>query len=646
MNKDLLLNYDHFYEALIPREIKQEDELQENIKKVLEVGWKDRFKEIEVFYLGYKKENGSKIFLIAVRLEENWDDVLTRGPSADSQEAKEFRTFYGNRSQIRKFPDGSLCEAVLWTNGKAKDSKVLGKIAENVISKHIGSATIKLRNFNITPFVSTKDEYSAVSNAFEHLSSVLHGLKGLPLSISSALCTSEYYRRTKPNPPFGRYMYTKSKRSKVFHDKIARIVLGLDDNDEESGPTPFYTPILKVMVTMEHSSKFGDTPQIVNKFKTAFYIEIGERLKEKEFFTVPTEKGIYVDVNNIPFFIEIGLTKEIAIAKRLSDSNQNSLISDGNDYISLTHKIQEVPLLSTQIHGLSQRFKAFGECCQLLKRFVASHHLLSNIDPFALELLVAEVFLRMDSEKGSPPMDSFAGFIHVLDLLATHDFVVSPLFIDFGDKLNEEKKAALLKKFNSARIVLPPLVIFTSDDETGISVTKSLEVVIFSRLIQISKAAMLIISKHMDLSLNSSMAMICGEELKGMDIVIKLDYEAVCTREKDYMEAKKKSLELRNREKTKQLPIMDFDPVEQFLEDLKKIYSSVALFFYNPYGGTAIGVAFRPKFKETVDFKINQCVSRKWTKKGLEPNYDEFIETVKLVGKGIIKDIAVTMEKA
>ena len=129
------MNYDHFYEVLIPKGNKQENDLQENIKRVLEVGCRDRFKEIEAFYLGYKKESGLKIFLIAIRLDENWDDVLTRGPSADSQEAKEFRNFYGELSQIRKFPDGSLCEAVLWTEGKARDPKVLVKIAKNIISK-------------------------------------------------------------------------------------------------------------------------------------------------------------------------------------------------------------------------------------------------------------------------------------------------------------------------------------------------------------------------------------------------------------------------------------------------------------------------------------------------------------------------------
>ncbi|KAE9549488.1 hypothetical protein FO519_007299 [Halicephalobus sp. NKZ332] len=583
--------------------------------------------------LGGKKLLSRRLSAIAVRLDENWDDVLTKGPPADSQEAKDFRKFYGELSQIRKFPDGSLCEAVLWTENKNKDASVLKKIAENITSKHIGKAVVKLRTFNIKPFVSAKEEYSTVCNSFEHLSSTLHGLKGLPLGISSVLCTSEFYRRTRPYPPFGRYMFTRSKRSKVLGDKVARIALGLEDNEEESGPTPFFTPVLKIMMTMEHSSKFGDTHQVMNQFKTAFYIEIGERLKEKGFFTISTEKGIYVDVNNIPFFIEIGLPKEMIVARKLSQNNQSSLIMDGFDFISLAKKIQDVPLLSSQIYGLSRRFSAFGECCQLLKRFVASHYLSSNVDEFILELLVAEAFLRIDSEKGSPPMDPFAGFVHVLNVLSTHDFVASPLFVDFGDKLDGEKKATLMKKFDSARLVLPSLVIYTSDDDSGIIFTKNLETVIFSRLIQISKAALLIISKHMDLSLNASMNTIFGGELTEMDVTIKIDYEAICSREKDYIEAKKKSKELKDADKNKELPIMDFNPVEKYLNDLKKSFFSIALFFYNPYGGTQIGVAFRPKFKEIIDFKVNQCLCRKWTEKGLEPNYEEFLETVQLLGK-------------
>ncbi|XP_077202495.1 nucleolar protein 6 [Paroedura picta] len=40
--------------------------------------------------------------------------ILEKGPEADCPEAAEFRTFWGERSELRRFQDGSICEAVLW----------------------------------------------------------------------------------------------------------------------------------------------------------------------------------------------------------------------------------------------------------------------------------------------------------------------------------------------------------------------------------------------------------------------------------------------------------------------------------------------------------------------------------------------------
>ena len=37
------------------------------------------------------------------------------GPSsADDKEAKEFRKFWGERSELRRFKDGRICESVVW----------------------------------------------------------------------------------------------------------------------------------------------------------------------------------------------------------------------------------------------------------------------------------------------------------------------------------------------------------------------------------------------------------------------------------------------------------------------------------------------------------------------------------------------------
>lgn len=37
--------------------------------------------------------------------------------------AKEFRSFWGEKSQLRRFKDGEVCEAVVWADSKAAISK-------------------------------------------------------------------------------------------------------------------------------------------------------------------------------------------------------------------------------------------------------------------------------------------------------------------------------------------------------------------------------------------------------------------------------------------------------------------------------------------------------------------------------------------
>lgn len=40
--------------------------------------------------------------------------ILTMGPPADSSEAKEFREFWGEKAELRRFQDGAINEAVVW----------------------------------------------------------------------------------------------------------------------------------------------------------------------------------------------------------------------------------------------------------------------------------------------------------------------------------------------------------------------------------------------------------------------------------------------------------------------------------------------------------------------------------------------------
>lgn len=42
------------------------------------------------------------------------------------------------------------------------------------------------------------------------------------------------------------------------------------------------------------------------------------------------------------------------------------------------------------------------------------------------------------------------------------------------------------------------------------------------------------------------------------------------------------------------LPVIDYDPVREYVKRLRQCFSSVALFFYNKYKGDVIGVVWKP----------------------------------------------------
>lgn len=72
--------------------------------------------------------------LIGLRFLTEWKNPVTRGPSADSGEAKQFREFYGEKSELRKFVDNAICEAVVWTTGVDEESL---QLIPSLIAKHL-----------------------------------------------------------------------------------------------------------------------------------------------------------------------------------------------------------------------------------------------------------------------------------------------------------------------------------------------------------------------------------------------------------------------------------------------------------------------------------------------------------------------------
>ena len=52
------------------------------------------------------------------------------------------------------------------------------------------------------------------------------------------------------------------------------------------------------------------------------------------------------------------------------------------------------------------------------------------------------------------------------------------------------------------------------------------------------------------------------------------------------------------------LPVIDFDPVALYVNELRSAFEHMALFFYDNLGGEVIGVLWKPITKDNCDLKV------------------------------------------
>ena len=126
--------------------------------------------------------------------------VMDRGPSADSVEAVEFRAFWGSKSELRRFRDGSILECAVWKKQETKDDK---SIAEQIISYLLES---KFPSFSCTVSVSPLGACQAATGSHVVLWTLLETLRvkltsihQLPISVVSLRPAHAKFTATSPS---------------------------------------------------------------------------------------------------------------------------------------------------------------------------------------------------------------------------------------------------------------------------------------------------------------------------------------------------------------------------------------------------------------------------------------------------------------
>lgn len=88
------------------------------------------------------------------------------------------------------------------------------------------------------------------------------------------------------------------------------------------------------------------------------------------------------------------------------------------------------------------------------------------------------------------------------------------------------------------------------------------------------------------------------------------------------------------------VPVVGYNPVKKYVEELRASYSQLAMFFYDQFGGTVIAVKFKTFSKEE-KFKTTElnCRQVAETGTGVAINWGAVIEDWAILGEGLVKTV-------
>lgn len=381
--------------------------LRKLVMNVLRKGLNDRVIAISPVSRNQNNELNIGIILNS----EHAMNIVDKGPQSNQPEADVFRQFWGNKSEIRRFKDGSITESVLWCPAEAPVGEkrlVCQKIVTFLLKHHFNISPGKINyvanQFDVTirtifnELNETNEERSlAAIRAFDEVSKELRNLSNLPLEIVSVLGIDSSFRYTDVTPPLGNASFTKNGFI----------------NKELKGKF-LAQKVLNGIIQLAPSGKWPDEVDAMRRMKAAFYIEIAKRMEAQNpsISIQVTQDCIEVLRNKFLFRLKIVHPKEIALAKEeISSSNSLTKLYRTNEQsIRLEFENIVLPKMTSFLHGLHHQYPSFGPTVAIAKRWLYSQLIDSHLWPDeCTELIVAEMFLK--GYPMSPAIQPQTGFI-------------------------------------------------------------------------------------------------------------------------------------------------------------------------------------------------------------------------------------------
>uniref|UniRef100_A0A671YCJ4 Nucleolar protein 6 n=1 Tax=Sparus aurata TaxID=8175 RepID=A0A671YCJ4_SPAAU len=580
--------------------------------------------------------------------------VLERGPSADSPKAAEFRQLWGSRSELRRFQDSAITEAVLW-EGKSMCQKQLvpKQIITHLLQLHADIPESSVRYvghvfdmYHAPQEPSTGEEESLlVVQSYDDLSRKLWRLEDLPLSITAVQGAHPALRYTQVFPP----RPLKMDYSFFDRDKPSRSLV-----PKEGKPCPAYITPITVICHMEGSGKWPHDRLAIRHIRAAFHIRLGELLKKHHNYTCrpgPTHLDVWKD--GLVFRIQVAYHREPQVLRESVTAEGLQVVRDNEEAQALEMATIHKPLLTSTLHGLQQQHPCFGAACRLAKRWLGAQLFSDDITEDTADLLVASVFLQ--PAPFTPPGSPQVGFLRFLHLLSSFDWRNNPLVVNLNNQLTAADYTEIKNDFMASRESLPVMFIATpKEKKLSIWTKKAPSVQILQRVVMLAAESLKVLEQQlMDGGQIQDVRVVMRPPLDAYDVLIHLNVKQVpllsqavdpptVTFGRGVMAGSVTQA-------GGALPVIDYNPVALYLAELRESFGDLALFFCDPYGGTVIAVLWKPKAFIPTPFKTSQMTARSVEVTGEQvnaiPNVEAILEDFRIMGQGLVKSVEARTEK-
>ena len=362
--------------------------------------------------------------------------LVDHGPLAneDEQLSQTFRDFWGGKSELRRFKDGSIHESVVWeVNAPTERVHIPLRIIEHAILHHFGIKKVESIGpsydalLAIPPSVGKyrgiPESTSGFRSAMQALDELTKGIKAidLPLSLVSCVPVAEGLRYTSVFPP-----------------------VPIPTSRLHSIPgCAQYTTVHEAILMFEKSSKWPDDLGAIQKLKLAWFENLARLIMDR---SDGSKAEVSIDDGTSPIednaSLEILLPEGHAFRLRIYHDRERTLLERKLDDKAMHGFDRQEAQMALDLHmrrfihgpehhaaimNMHHRYISWSPSVRLVKRWCAAHMLSLHICPEVIELLVAYVFLRADAQ--TIPHTGPSGFVRALDFLRNWDWKDEPLIV-------------------------------------------------------------------------------------------------------------------------------------------------------------------------------------------------------------------------